>query len=190
MPPAAPTMPKLPDPKKEKDQAGSAPAKVIVQAPADVRVTVNGQAAEMKSTEQAFATPDLRVGATYSYVFKAEAVRDGKTVTRTQEVFVRAGEEARVNFNDLAAGAESARVTLRLPDGARLYVDGTAFPLPATARTFETPKLEPGRTYSYTFRAELVRDGQTLTDTRRIDVEAGKQVTVEFRNLAVQAASR
>jgi uncharacterized protein (TIGR03000 family) len=186
-------MPKLPEPnKKDKDQAGTAPAKVIVQAPADVRVTVNGQAAEMKSTEQAFATPNLQVGTTYSYLFKAEAVRDGQTVTRTQEVIVRAGEEARVNFNDLAvrAVADSARVTLRLPDGAQLYVDGKAFPLPADARTFETPKLEPGRTYFYTLKAEMVRDGQTLSDTRRVEVEAGQRVTVEFKTLTVQAVSR
>ena len=48
------------------------------------------------------------------------------------------------------------------------------------SRTFQTPKLEPGRTYAYTLKAEVTRDGRTLSETRQVTLRAGKPVTVEF----------
>jgi uncharacterized protein (TIGR03000 family) len=83
-----------------------------------------------------------------------------------------------------------ARVTVRLPADARLFVDDVLCPLTSGERTFTTPPLRTGRVYFYTLKAEVVRDGQTRSTSRRIDVEAGKELTVEFKDLPVQAARR
>jgi uncharacterized protein (TIGR03000 family) len=174
-----------------------APATVVVKAPAGVSLTVNDQPTTLRKTEETFNTPNLQPGLTYSYVFKAEAVREGKPVSVTRRVSVRAGEESRVDLTDMTAEAPNrvpgdvARVTVLLPADARLSVDGVALRAGSAKRTFDTPKIEPGRSYHYTFTAEVVRDGQTHTRNRRVYVEAGKEATVDFKDLAsVQAARR
>jgi uncharacterized protein (TIGR03000 family) len=91
----------LPAPVRE--TASASRATVIVKAPADARVTVNGQPATLDSTEQRFTTPTLEPGAVYAYTFKAEVTRDGRPVSRTQRVQVEAGREVRVDFSELAA---------------------------------------------------------------------------------------
>jgi uncharacterized protein (TIGR03000 family) len=83
-----------------------------------------------------------------------------------------------------------ARVTVLLPAEAKLFVDDVACPLTSSRRSFDTPRLEPGRTYAYTLRAELMRDGQAIRETKRVIVEAGRSVTVEFKDLTVQSARR
>jgi uncharacterized protein (TIGR03000 family) len=165
---------------------------VTIKAPTDVRVLVDGQETSRTSAEEVFTTPDLQLGQTYQYVFRAEATRDGKTITRTRRVMVEAGKQAEVDFTDLApVAADVAKVTVLVPSDAKLFVDGTECPLTSSRRTFETPKLEAGRQYYYTVKAEVVRDGRPLSDTQRVVVEAGRQTTVDFKSLeAVQAASR
>jgi uncharacterized protein (TIGR03000 family) len=85
----------------------------------------------------------------------------------------------------------TARVTVRLPEDARLYVDGVSCPLTSATRSFSTPPLEPGKKYQYTLKAELLRDGETYADSKRITVQAGKESTVDFGDLVpVQAVRR
>ncbi len=83
-----------------------------------------------------------------------------------------------------------ARVTLVIPDGARLFVNDVAVEVNPAARTFETPQLEPGRLYHYVFRAEMPGDGQMIKDVQRVEVAAGKQVTVEFKGLPTVVGTR
>jgi uncharacterized protein (TIGR03000 family) len=182
-----------PAPKKETSIDG--PAKVIVKAPLDVKVTVNGQETPRTATEAAFRTPTLQAGQLYSYEFRGEVVRNGKPVTQTKRVYVQAGQESRVDFSDLAtpvrAADRVARVKVVLPADAKLYVDGVALESRGATRSFETPQLEPGQKYSYTLTAEVLRDGQKRDFVRTVTVEAGKEVTVEFKDLvALQSASR
>jgi uncharacterized protein (TIGR03000 family) len=166
-------------------------ATVVIKAPTDAKVYVDGQETTRSAAEETFTTPALELGRAYQYTFKAEAVRDGKTVTLTRRVEVQAGRQSQVDFGELAAPAAVAKVTVYISDDAKLYVDGVLCPLDSATRSFETPKLEPGRQYFYTVKAEAVRDGRPQSESRRIFVEAGKQTTVDFRNLAtVQAARR
>lgn len=178
----------LPPPKKT-SYLGNAAA-VVVQAPLDVTITVNGQATNRTATEQTFTSPALEPGETYAYLFRAEATRNGRTVTRTQRVSVRAGEESRVDFTDMNSGGSPARVRVKLPADADLYVDGVQVPLTSDVRSFQTPKLEAGRSYYYTLKADVVRDGRTVSATKRITVEPGKETNVEFANLPELAARR
>jgi uncharacterized protein (TIGR03000 family) len=168
-------------------------ATVVIKAPTDVHITVDGQDTPRNAAEETFTTPALEPGRVYQYLIKAEAVRDGRTVSMSRRIEVQAGRQSEADFRELTTGSAAAvaKVTVHVPENAKLYVDGVECPLDSTTRTFETPKIEPGRQYFYTVRAEVVRDGRPQSESRRIFVEAGRQTTVDFRNLvAVQAARR
>jgi uncharacterized protein (TIGR03000 family) len=184
--PAAAPASTLPKPTKV-SELGNAAA-VIVQAPLDVRITVNGLETARTAAEQTFTTPQLEPGQLYAYVFQAEATRNGRPVTRTQRVTVRAGQESYVDFTDMGQVGSPARIRVKLPADADLYVDGVRVPMTSEVRSFQTPKLEPGRSYYYTLKADVVRDGRTVSASKRVTVEAGKEETVEFRDLPVQSA--
>jgi uncharacterized protein (TIGR03000 family) len=188
-------MPRVPEPTPETSDA--IPAQVVIKAPTDVRILVNGQMAVRDAAVMTFTTPGLRKGKSYSYQVKAEMVREGETVTETKEVMVQAGHEAVIDFTHLKAPpviqatATTALVTVNLPPDAKLYVDGGAYPLQANQRTFATPALAKGKDYFYELKAEVVRDGKTHTETRKVAVEPGKHVKVDFKTLeAVETASR
>jgi uncharacterized protein (TIGR03000 family) len=182
MPEAKPGDPeKLPDPK---------PGMVMIKAPLDVEIKVNGSLVERSSAEQLFNSPPLKVGATYEYVFTAAVVVDGEPVTKSKTVTVRAGEQSEVDFSD--AGTGRARVTIRLPEDAKLLVDDAPTQLDSSVRTFTTPELRRGKEYYYEFKATVVREGQTHETSKRVSVKADAEVTVDFTSElpAVQTASR
>jgi uncharacterized protein (TIGR03000 family) len=184
-----PEKPKLPKPKEDKKDDKEDVSRVTITAPADVRLTVDGQPLAMQGMRQTFETPNLEPGRTYAYVFRAEGKRDGKVIAREQKVMVRAGEAAQVDFSDLYRDGP-ARVTFVMPTDAKLFVSNILV-TQGNTRTFETPALEAGRQYTYTMRAEVVRDGRTMAQEKRVEVEAGQDLTVEFKELpALQAAQR
>ena len=51
------------------------------------------------SALRTFVTPPLDPAKAYSYTLKAEAVRDGRTVSTTKEITVRAGQETDATLN-------------------------------------------------------------------------------------------
>lgn len=81
------------------------------------------------------------------------------------------------NTNDIA------RITVRLPADAKLFVDNTECPLSSAVRTFATPKLEQGKKYYYTLKAEAKQNGQTVVQSQRVTMTAGQQVNVDFGNI-------
>ncbi len=87
--------------------------------------------------------------------------------------------------------AAPARLVVKLPADARLFVDNDPCPLTSATRSFNTPELRPGVTYQYTIRAEVARQGRTVAQSRRVIVRAGEETVVEFGAMdAVEAASR
>ena len=89
-----------------------------------------------------------------------------------------------------APAAAPATVVVRLPAGARLTVDGTPTHSTGATRSFQSPPLEPGRTYHYTLEAEVVQGGQTLTVAREVAVRAGQDSEVRFNPAAFQVARK
>jgi len=167
--------------------ATSNAATVVVKAAKEVKILVNGQETTRRSDEDSYQSPALEAGQTYSYEVKAELVKDGKTLSKTKTITVRAGRETVVDFSDLGseskavaeAAEEAASVTVIAPEGTKVLVNDVAFTI-SGKRTFDTPKLQKGQKYFYTVKAEVVRDGKNMTETRRVDVEAGKSATVDF----------
>jgi uncharacterized protein (TIGR03000 family) len=94
--------------KKSTSLEPAAPATLIVTVPAETRLTIEGEATNSTTTQRVFVTPALNYGHDYTYTLQAEFQKDGKTVTLTKEVVVKAGEETRVTFNAADSNADAA----------------------------------------------------------------------------------
>ncbi len=85
-----------------------------------------------------------------------------------------------------AAAGAPARVVVRVPEGAALFIVDRPWALDPVTRAFTSPPLQPGATYRYTLKAELRRDGRTLTENKSVTVHAGDEVTVDFSRLGAR----
>jgi uncharacterized protein (TIGR03000 family) len=106
--PVPPPMP----PKKEGDKKEgevSTRAKLVVEVPADARLYIDDQLMKTTSSKRVFSTPFLAQGQAYYYEVRVEVLRDGKPVSETKKVVVRAGEEARASFPNLEPATVTAQ---------------------------------------------------------------------------------
>jgi uncharacterized protein (TIGR03000 family) len=112
MPPAKPDT--LPEPKATTPGA-SVPyrARLIVELPADARLYIDDQLMKTTSEHRAFNTPALAKGQTYYYDLRAEAVRDGKSVTLTKRVTLKAGEVIEARFGEMETAEAVSTVKAR-----------------------------------------------------------------------------
>ncbi len=75
------------------------PATIVVSLPADAKLLIDDQPTASTSALRTFVTPDLRAGQDFRYTLKAELTRDGRTLTTSKPITVRAGEETRVTVD-------------------------------------------------------------------------------------------
>jgi uncharacterized protein (TIGR03000 family) len=75
-----------------------AAATIRVRLPADARLTIDGDATVSTGAARRFASPPLTAGRTYYYTLAAEVLRDGRRLTVTHRVAVRAGQESAVEL--------------------------------------------------------------------------------------------
>jgi uncharacterized protein (TIGR03000 family) len=87
---------KISPPDGEGAAAMAAPATLIVNLPADAKLTVDGKITKSTSATRTFSSPPLELGRTYYYSLEAEVVRDGEPLRVHQEVAVQGGKETRV----------------------------------------------------------------------------------------------
>jgi uncharacterized protein (TIGR03000 family) len=91
------------EPRKQKEVAheaiAAAPATIVVGLPAEAMLVIDDQPTVSTSAVRTFATPALKAGKEYYYTLKAQVVRNGKTVTTTERVAVRAGQTSRVTLD-------------------------------------------------------------------------------------------
>lgn len=81
-----------------------------------------------------------------------------------------------------------ARITVRLPAEARLYIDEVPHKATGAERLLTTPPLEVGHKYSYVLKAELTQGGAaTRSASRKVTFQAGDQLTADFHELLKQA---
>jgi uncharacterized protein (TIGR03000 family) len=89
----------LPKPGKDGEEATiAAPATVVVNLPADAKLSVDDYLTTSTSTTRVFVSPALTPGKDFTYTLKGEIVRDGKTVVATKQISVRAGVRTNVNL--------------------------------------------------------------------------------------------
>ncbi len=105
MPPAGGTPPaeSIPAPKETKKGVYLSPskAKLVVEVPADAKLFIDDVQLKAAPGVRSFNTPTLEVGQSYYYMVRVETIRDGKPVSQTRRVIVRAGEIARADFRSL-----------------------------------------------------------------------------------------
>jgi uncharacterized protein (TIGR03000 family) len=75
-----------------------APATIVVQLPADARLTIDGEATQSRSDTRTFVSPPLTPGKTYRYVLKAQVDRNGQTAETSRNVEVQAGKQTTVEL--------------------------------------------------------------------------------------------
>ncbi len=85
----------------------TAPATIVVNLPADAKLTIDDAATVSTSARRVFRSPDLPTGQNFHYTLKAEFSHDGKPVVISKQVAVRAGEETDVKIEADAAGVAS-----------------------------------------------------------------------------------
>jgi uncharacterized protein (TIGR03000 family) len=86
---------------KDKDvNRSTSRAKLVVELPADAKLFIDDMPMKTTSGKRAFNTPVLEPGQAYYYMVRIEYVRDGKPVSETRRVIVRAGLTARADFMD------------------------------------------------------------------------------------------
>jgi uncharacterized protein (TIGR03000 family) len=157
----------------------SGQASVTVKLPADAKLYADGLLTTLTSSERTFVTPILDRGRDFQYTFKVEYQRSGQAISDTRKVVVRADAKVQVDFTETRnVETASSKVTVALPQGAKLFVDGEAKDVPPQGQ-FQTPELVKGAEYVYTFKAELNKQ----TQTQRVVFKAGQAVRVDFMDL-------
>jgi uncharacterized protein (TIGR03000 family) len=73
-----------------------------VELPSDAKLFVDDYQTKSTSARRVFSTPRLEPKHTYYYSLRAEAVRDGKTITQTKRVILHAGDVVRTSFGEFA----------------------------------------------------------------------------------------
>jgi len=76
--------------------------------------------------------------------------------------------------------ADEGMLTIRVPNDARLYVNGLLTRTSGMSRTYVTKGLEPGSRYKYKVRAELNRDGEMIEETKIVYLEAGESESISL----------
>jgi uncharacterized protein (TIGR03000 family) len=86
-------------------------ARLIFNLPRDAKLYVDDKPISNVTAKRTFQTPALAKGQEYYYEVRAEVMRDGKPVSETKRVIVKAGAVIRTDFGSLGAstGVASAK---------------------------------------------------------------------------------
>lgn len=79
-----------------------------------------------------------------------------------------------------ATTAETARITVRLPAAAELWVNGALMAQTGSVRVFDTPPLTAGQRYTYTVRARWTESGRPVEQTQTVGFAPGDHIDVTF----------
>ena len=107
----------------------------------------------------------------------------GSTVFMPHTVLSLSGSWPAYNvpLSDEWPAVASAKVTVRLPADAKLWVDGKPTKQTGPVREFVTPPvLRAGLAYHYAFKAEWNQDGRTVTREKPATVRATGSTEVDF----------
>jgi uncharacterized protein (TIGR03000 family) len=92
----------MPTPKKT--QLTPASATIVVDLPADAKLSIDDEPTTATGSNRVFVSPALNPGREYHYTLKAEIVKDGKPVAVEKVIAVKAGEVTSEKLTLPAAG--------------------------------------------------------------------------------------
>lgn len=77
--------------------------------------------------------------------------------------------------------SSTAQITVHVPSAnAEIWLDGQPTSQRGMQRTFVTPRLNAGSTYTYEIKARWMENGQPVEQTRSVRFQTGQTVRVDF----------
>jgi uncharacterized protein (TIGR03000 family) len=194
---AQPAPANAPTPAEPQAKTDGQSAFINVHVPAGAKVYVNGQRTTSAGQFRQYVSHGLKRGSQYRYVLRAEVVRNGQTVTRTQMVAVTAGQRRNVAFHfnatqdALAQQPVETNLKVRVPKDSKVYLSGNETRSTGSVREFTTTQLATGQTWQqYEIRVESEQHGQPVVQTKVVTLTGGQTQEVAFDFDAPQIASR
>jgi|GEM_PF-6769725 len=86
-------------PPSKPSAAQTAPAQVVVQLPADAKLTFDSHPTKSTDMQRWFITPPLEFGKSFHYTLRADFRRGAENVTLTKVISVRAAHRTSVSLN-------------------------------------------------------------------------------------------
>jgi len=170
-------LPPKTDKKKKKVSTGDVFIKVDV--PEATKVYVNDRLTTSTGGNRQFISRDLHKGLDYTFRIRAELERDGKKLTSTRKLTVQAGQTISVNFDFRQV---ETKITLVVPEGAKVTLSGQTTTTPGRVRVFSTSKLTKGQSWKdYTIQVSLNKNGKNVTQEKTIDLNGGENRTLTFK---------
>jgi uncharacterized protein (TIGR03000 family) len=123
-------------------------------------------------------------GGNYGTRYYSEPYYSGNQYYYSDPVVQVPATEYRESFySEPAVPQQVATMIVLLPrPDATVWFDGAPTSQQGMQRTFHSPQLQSGGTYSYTIRARWTENGQTVERERRVNVQPNQSVTVSFRD--------
>src|SRR5262249_53556851 len=111
-------------------------------------------------------------------------LRGSMDLTQVGKPVVKLAGPASRSLTGPASGSVAeakANLTIIVPAAdAQIFFDDTPTSQTGTERTFGTPPLEVGKTYTYKVRVRWQENGKPVEQTRTVDMTAGGNVRVDF----------
>lgn len=169
---------------------GSDAIELTVSVPKDAKVFVNGNSTTSTGSVRQFVSRGLEVGKSYRFEIRAELTgADGKVVTDSKELVVKAGDQEKVDFAALKTGPVETVVTLNVPADAKVTLAGNATRAQGSSRTFRTSQLKEGEVWeSYTITVEA--GGREKSQTIRLIGGDNLELSFNFDDQESRLASR
>lgn len=115
----------------------------------------------------------------YPYLSGALAPSSDSTDSATAGV-TSSGQAASSSLSSPASADSPAKIAVRLPESAELWIDGVKRGESGSAREFTTPMLSAGTKYTYEIHARWVEGDTTIDQTRKVVFAAGDKLDVTF----------
>lgn len=189
---------------KEKDAKKTAAVGVpadgvmlVVEVPEDAMLLVNGRETNLSGTVRNFVSAGLSDDEQYDYTISMRVTRGGKVEEQTRTVSVSGGQRHVVAFAapEIPATplpetvAVTTSLTLRVPEGAKVWIEGQPTAKEGAVREFLTSALHAGETWEgYEVKVAMVVDGRSIKTTKRIDLVGGKAIDLAIDPAAALAA--
>lgn len=181
-------------------QSTSIAKKIIlnVEVPPDARVFINESETESEGTQRSYVVSGAKSTARYDFVVRAELQRDGELTTATKTVRLSGGQTSSLSFdlNQPKSPAAPPRlvdtmISLRVPEGANVFLSGTKTQQTGAQRVFSTQRLRAGDAWEdYSIRVTWMEGGRLQAREKRITLQGGKTHEFEFGNGPTMIAAR
>jgi len=166
---------------------------LIVEVPAEAKIYVNDRLTSTPGEIREYISRNLVRGYNYSYEVRAEMEVDGKTVTETKKVDLRAGQNVRLAFNMAPAATDEVEtsITVKVPANAKVNLGGNDTKASGETRVFRTSALgKDGEWKDYKIVVTAEVDGREITKEQTFDLKAGENKELTFDFDAANVAAR